>query len=83
MISKALHPLKHDGILHSETKTKANLFNQQFKSGPLSLSRLAQMRVHDLNHEGGLPPDSDITTDSQQDSLVTMPEINISQYRTA
>ena len=25
-------PLKHDGILHSETKTKANLFNQQFKS---------------------------------------------------
>ena len=37
------------------------------------------MRVQDLNHEGGLPPDSDITTDSQQDSTVTMPEINISQ----
>ena len=65
-------PLKHDGILHSETKTKANLFNQQFKSvftpkEPLSLSRLAQMRVQDLKHEGGLPPDSDITTDPQQD----------------
>ena len=77
-------PLKHDGILHSETKTKANLFNQQFKSvfiskEPLLLSRLVQMRVQDLNHEGGLPPDSDITTDSQQDSTVTMPEINISQ----
>ena len=81
---KRTPPLKHDGILHSETKTKANLFNQQFKSvftpkEPLSLSRLAQMRVQDLNHEGGLPPDSDITTDSQQDSTVTMPEINISQ----
>ena len=77
-------PLKHDGILHSETKTKANLFNQQFKSvftpkEPLSLSRLAQMRVQDLKHEGGLPPDSDITTDPQQDPTVTMPEINISQ----
>ena len=25
-------PLKHDGILYSETKTKANIFNQLFKS---------------------------------------------------
>ena len=77
-------PLKHNGILHSETKTKANLFNQQFKSvftpkEPLSLSLHAQMRVQNLNHEGGLPPDSDITTDTQQGSTVTMPEINISQ----
>ena len=37
------------------------------------------MRVQDLKHEGGLPPDSDITTDPQQDPTVTMPEINISQ----
>ena len=37
------------------------------------------MRVQDLNHEGGLRLDSDITTDSQQDYMVTMPEINISQ----
>ena len=37
------------------------------------------MRVQDLKHEGGLPSDSDITTDPQQDPTVTMPEINISQ----
>ena len=67
----------HDGILHSETKTKASIFNQQFKE-PLPLSRLDQMHVQDLNHEGGLPPDSDITTDPQQDSTTTMPEINFS-----
>ena len=35
--------------------------------------------TQDLNHEGGLPPDSDLTTDPQQDSTVTMPDINISQ----
>ena len=36
------------------------------------------MHVQDPNHEGGLPPDSDITTDPQQDSTTTMPEINFS-----
>ena len=75
-------PLKHDNILYSDTKTKANLFNQQFNSAftpkePLSLSRLASMRVQDLKKAGGLP--SDTTPDSLQDSATNMPEINISE----
>ena len=75
-------PLKHDNILYSDTKTKANLFNQQFNSvftpkEPLSLSRLASMRVQDLKKAGCLP--SDTTPDSLQDSATNMPEINISE----
>ena len=75
-------PLKQDNILYSDTKTKANLFNQQFNSvftpkEPLSLSRLASMRVQDLKKAGGLP--SDTTPDSLQDSATNMPEINISE----
>ena len=75
-------PLKHDDILYSDTKTKANLFNQQFNSDftpkePLSPSRLAKMRVEDLNKAGSLP--SDTIPDTSQDSATTMPEINISQ----
>ena len=73
---------KHDNILYSDIKTKANLFNQQFNSvftpkEPLSLSRLASMRVQDLKIAGGLP--SDTTPDLLQDSATNMPEINISE----
>ena len=79
---QGIPPLKHDNILYSDTKTKANLFNQQFNSvftpkEPLSLSRLASMRVQDLKKAGGLP--SDTTPDSLQDSATNMPEINISE----
>ena len=74
-------PLKHNNILHSDTKTKANIFNQQFNSvftskEPLSLSRLAKMLVQDLRNAGGLP--SDTIPDRQQDSNTNMPEIDIS-----
>ena len=56
-------------------------FNQQFSSvftfkEPLSLSRLAKMRVQDLRNAGGLP--SDTIPDRQQDSNTNMPEIDIS-----
>ena len=79
---QGIPPLKHDNILYSDTKTKANLFNQQFNSvftpkEPLSLSRLASMRVQDLKKAGGLP--SDTTPDSLQDSATNMPEINITE----
>ena len=79
---QGIPPLKHDNILYSDTKTKANLFNQQFNSvftpkEPLSLSRLASMRVQDLKKAGGLP--SDTTPDSLQDSATNMPEINFSE----
>ena len=79
---QGIPPLKHDNILYSDTETKANLFNQQFNSvftpkEPLSLSRLASMRVQDLKKAGGLP--SDTTPDSLQDSATNMPEINISE----
>ena len=77
---QGIPPLKHDNMLYSDTKTKANLFNQQFNSvftpkEPLSLSRLATMRVKDLKKAGGLP--SDTTPDTPQDAATNMPEINI------
>ena len=43
---------------------------------PLSLSRLAQMKVQDLVDKGSLTPGS--TTDTQQSSVPVMPDINIS-----
>ena len=57
-------PRKHENKLHSDTKTKANLFNEQFNSVftpkyPLSLSRLAKMRMKDLKSAGGLSPSTD------------------------
>ena len=75
-------PLKHDNILHTDTKTKANLFNNQFNSvftpkEPLSLKRLAKMRVQDLKIAGGLPLDTD--TDTLPDATTCMPEIDISE----
>ena len=75
-------PLKHENKLHTDTKTKANLFNSQFNSvftpkEPLSLSRLAEMRVQDLKTAGGLSSDSN--TDSQPDKTRCMPEIIISE----
>ena len=75
-------PLKHENKLHSDTKTKANLFNEQFNSvftpkDPLSLSRLAKMRVQDLKSAGGLSPNTD--TDPEQDTTKCMPEISISE----
>ena len=78
---QGIPPLKHNNILHSDTKTKADIFNQQFNSvftpkEPLSLSRLAKMRVQDLSNAGGLP--SDTIPDRQQDSETNMPEIDIS-----
>ena len=78
---QGIPPLKHNNILHSDTKTKADIFNQQFNSvftpkEPLSLSRLAKMRVQDLSNAGGLP--SDTIPDRQQDSKTNMPEIDIS-----
>ena len=73
--------LKQNDVLHSDSKTKANIFNQQFNSvftpkSPLSLSRLAQMRVQVLNLSGGLP--SDTSPDSRQNPSTTMPVIDIS-----
>ena len=44
---------------------------------PLSLSRLAKMRVQDLKTAGGLP--SDTIPDLQQDTTTEMPEIDISK----
>ena len=79
---QGIPPLKHENKLHSDTKIKANLFNQQFNSvftpkEPLSLSRLAKMRVQDLKTAGGLP--SDTIPDLQQDTTTKMPEIEISK----
>ena len=78
---QGIPPLKQNDVLHSDTKTKANIFNQQFNSvftpeSPLSLSRLAQMRLQDLNLSGGQP--SDTSPDSRQNPSTTMPQIDIS-----
>ena len=66
--------------LYSDTKIKANCFNQQFNSvftrkEPLSLSRMANLRVQDLKTVGGLP--SDTIPDLQQDTAIKMPEIDV------
>ena len=79
---QGIPPLKHENKLHSDTNIKANLFNQQFNSvftpkEPLSLSRLAKIRVQDLKTAGGLP--SDTIPDLQQDTTTKMPEIDISK----
>ena len=61
-------PLKHDDILHTNTKIKANIFNCQFNSvelpkEPLSLARLAEMQVQVQLNAGDLSPDSiDLST---------------------
>ena len=75
-------PLKHENKLHSDTKIKAKLFNQQFNSvftpkELLSLSCLAKMQVQDLKTAGGLP--SDTIPDLQHDTRTKMPEIDISK----
>ena len=79
---QGIPPLKHENKLHSDTKIKANLFNQQFNSvctpkKPLSLSHLAKMRVQDLKETGCLPSDSIL--DLQQDTTTNMPAIDISK----
>ena len=79
---QGIPPLKHENKLHSDTKIKANRFNQQFNSvftpkEPLSLSRLAKMRVQDLKTAGGLP--SDTIPNSQHDTTTKIPEIEISK----
>ena len=63
-------------------KLKQTFLNQQFNSvftpkEPLSLSRLAKMRVQDLKTAGGLP--SDTIPHLQQDTTTKMPEIEISK----
>ena len=79
---QGIPPLKRGSILYSDTGAGAGLFDQRFGSvfapgGPLSLSRLASVRVRGLKKAGGLP--SDTTPDSLQDSATDMPEIGISE----
>ncbi|MEW8546320.1 MAG: reverse transcriptase family protein, partial [Candidatus Thiodiazotropha sp.] len=74
-------PLEHEGTLHTDTKKKSNIFNHQFNSvftpkEPLSLARLAKMRVQDLVDAGDLP--SDTPSDIPQDTTIPMPNIDIS-----
>ena len=71
-------PLKHDGILHSETKTKANLFNQQFKSvftpkEPLSLSRLVCSQVRLFADDTALY----LTIESEDDGSALQNDLDI------
>ena len=73
--------LKDNDILLTETPAKANLCNQQFQSvftkkSPLSLSRLAQMKVQGLVDEGSIPPES--IPDPYLNSTPVMPDIDIS-----
>ena len=78
---EGIPPLKDNDILLTETPAKANLCNQQFQSvftkkSPLSLSRLAQMKVQDLVDEGSIPPES--IPDPYLNSTPVMPDIDIS-----
>ena len=78
---EGIPPLKDNDILLTETPAKASLCNQQFQSvftkkSPLSLSRLAQMKVQDLVDEGSIPPES--IPDPYLNSTPVMPDIDIS-----
>ena len=57
---EGIPPLKENDTLFTETHANANLCSRRFQSvlkckSPLSLSRLAQMKVQDLVDEGSLP----------------------------
>ena len=79
---QGIPPLKQNGNLHTETKEKANILNQQFQSvftplAPLSLQELSLMKVQDLVDDkvispGALPVDL-------RNSTPLMPDIKISE----
>ena len=78
---EGIPPLKENDTLFTDTPAKANLCNRQFQSvftkkSPLSLSRLAQMKVQDLVDEGSIP--SEPVSDSNLNSIPVMPDIEIS-----
>ena len=78
---EGIPPLKENDTLYTDTPAKAYLCNRQFQSvftkkSPLSLSRLAQMKVQDLVDEGSLPSES--VQDSNLNSVPIMPDIEIS-----
>ena len=78
---EGIPPLKENDTLYTDTPAKANLCNRQFQSvftkkSPLSLSRLAQMKVQDLVDEGSLPSES--VQDSNLNSIPVIPDIEIS-----
>ena len=79
---QGIPPLKQNGNLHTETKDKANILNQQFKSvftplAPLSLRELSLMKVQDLVDDKVIPPDA--LPEELRNSTPVMPEISISE----
>ena len=57
---QGIPPLKQNGNLHTETKDKANILNQQFQSvftplAPLSLRELSLMKVQDIVDDKVIP----------------------------
>ena len=78
---EGIPPLKDNDTLLTETPAKTSLCNQQFQSvftkkSPLSLSRLAQMKVQDLVDGGSIPPES--IPDPYLNSTPVMPDIDMS-----
>ena len=78
---EGIPPLKENDTLLTETHAKANLCNRQFQSvftckSPLSLSRLAHMKVQVLVNDGSLPLGS--VPDTNFSSVPVMPDLDIS-----
>ena len=74
-------PLQNNGKLTSDITDQCNVHNQQFQSvlmprSPLSLSRLAQMKLQDMVDEGKMSPGTVPQTFRNKNQ--TMPQIEIS-----
>ena len=79
---QGIPPLKKNDNLHTETKDKADILNQQFQSvftplAPLSLKELSLMKVQDLVDDKVIPPEA--RPEDQRNSTPVMPSIKISE----
>ena len=79
---QGIPPLKQNGNLHTETKEKANILNQQFQSvftplAPLSLQELSLMKVQDLVDDKVISPGA--LPEDLRNSTPLMPDIKISE----
>ena len=79
---QGIPPLKKNDNLHTETKDKADILNQQFQSvftplAPLSLKELSLMKVQDLVDDKVIPPQA--IPEDQRNSTPVMPSIKISE----
>lgn len=79
---QGIPPLKKDDHLHTDTKDKANILNDQFQSvftplSPLSLKELTLMKVQDLVDDKVIDPE--LLPEDLKNPTPVMPNIQISE----